>query len=214
MKLRIFASIICLCISFAAQALNNKDLTHKVIKIRSQPSSCIYGEAVEKSGLGCIIDKKQGLILVTRDLANHLSMCKYEVTFDNGTKVDATLKYFDPWLDWAILQLDPSSIPQEYKEATFANRPLLNNENLHIASLQSDTISVVEGNVIDKHSIHGDFLPQGCYRIKLKNNGYFYSAPVFNEKGDLVSIVVKDEQGTALFLDPQYVTELVSSKKF
>jgi S1-C subfamily serine protease len=215
MKLKIFLVILHSFFCFRVKSINEKEIISKVVKVKSTPSISVYGDCIEKNGLGCIIDKKEGLVLITKNLANHLSICKYEITLCNGTKIEAKLKYFDPLLNWAVLEIDSKLLPKEYTETVFSKKTPLDDEKIFVTSFQNENILVIEGNIIDKNFIYEDTLPQNCCISKMKNKGNFTSAPVFNTKGELLSIVLKDNQdGILFFLDPSYIVEFISSKNF
>ncbi|USO01863.1 MAG: serine protease [Alphaproteobacteria bacterium] len=87
-----------------------------VVSISTRVLKSAYSTAQESHGSGFIADKKRGLIITNRHVVASASLGKHEVTFHNGKQVDATIYYYDPIYDFALLKVDPRHIPKEARQ--------------------------------------------------------------------------------------------------
>lgn len=68
------------------------------------------------SGTGFLIDKKRGWIVTNAHVSTR-SPSSIKVSFKGGDKIIARRIHVDPFIDLAILQIDPAGIPTSAKEA-------------------------------------------------------------------------------------------------
>jgi hypothetical protein len=68
----------------------------------------------------------QRYILTISYALGPVAVGEYNITFCNGNQTKEKLLYYDPWLCYAFLQVDPSTIPKEVMQAVFSSKdPLI-----------------------------------------------------------------------------------------
>ena len=86
------------------------------VKIQNSIERPFTGDNYGGSGTGFLVNKKKGLI-VTNAHVSGFSPAINRVNFKNKKPVSAKQVYIDKELDFAILQIDPKTIPSEAVEA-------------------------------------------------------------------------------------------------
>ena len=86
------------------------------VKIQNSIERPFTGDNYGGSGTGFLVNKKKGLI-VTNAHVSGFSPAINRVNFKNKNPVSAKQVYIDKELDFAILQIDPKTIPSEAVEA-------------------------------------------------------------------------------------------------
>jgi S1-C subfamily serine protease len=204
----LFLSFI-LNISYVIYAKSDKELDYikrGIVSIKTNASIKPYGEIFERNeGIGCIIDKEKGIILTTKYIADPLALANYEITFYNGAHTTAKLLYYDLWLDFAFLKVEPASLPRNVTQFDFSNiEPSLNQQVSIVGKNENKQINVVAGNIINLHEICGS-MPQQAMLVTLTNKAIFDGAPVLDKKNKLISICIHTNDNLSKVLDSKYI---------
>ena len=100
------------------------------------------------SGTGIIIDKARGLIVTNSHVAGNFSVCSYDLKFSNGSKTKARKRYVDPFIDFAILEVDPKSIPDDCEELVLSDKKLQVNDAVYVmGNAAGDEFTTQEGTI-------------------------------------------------------------------
>lgn len=207
--INLFLSFIITFAYNAASANSDKQLDYikrGIVTIKTNASVKPYGEILERNeGIGCIVDKEQGIILTTRYIADPLALANYEITFQDGSHTTAKLLYYDAWLDFAFLKVDPASLPKNVMQFDLSNiEPSLNQQISIVGKNDNKQVNVISGTVINLHEIYGS-MPQQVMLLNLTNKAIFDGAPVLDKKNKLISITIHTKDNLAKVLNPKYI---------
>ena len=101
-------------------------------------------------GTGFIIDKERGLIATNHHVAGSFSVCSYELKFSNGLKVPARRRYIDPFLDFAILEVNTKNIPDDCTALKLSDQNLRTNDEITaMGNAAGDEFSTQEGTIFN-----------------------------------------------------------------
>ena len=94
-----------------------EDARAYTVKIRTRVELPFIGDRKGTStGAGFVVDAKRGWILTNAHVASR-SPSKIRLAFQGGTFVPATKLYVDPYLDLAVIQIDPAKQPEKLDAA-------------------------------------------------------------------------------------------------
>jgi hypothetical protein len=129
------------------------------------------------------------------------------VTFFNGQKVEAKVKYYDAWQDFAVLEIDPGQIPPEVKEIKFSTKSIVQNQSVFIlGNNEGQSFSFHDGYLANAYYISGQ-MPQHTYVINLNATGGSSGSPLLNEDGDAIGLNYGGSQTYALSLHGGYLQD-------
>lgn len=166
-------------------------------------ASADSGEDQTWSGTGFVVDLKNGLIATNHHVTGNMAVCSYEVKFSDGTTTEAKLKYFDPLLDFAFLQVEPKDFPKNTKALKFETTPIRVNDTIYaMGNSWGDEFSTYKGTVFSIYENLGPF-PEQSFRFSGLTVGGASGSPVFNEEGKVLGILYggKFVSGAALPID-------------
>lgn len=170
-----------------------------IIKVKAHVNAT-EPETQSWAGTGFIIDKARGLIATNRHVAGSFSVCSYELKFSNGSKTQARRGHVDPFLEFAILEVDPKSIPDDCQELTLSDRRLHVNDAVNVmGNAAGDEFSTQEGTIFNIFDTLTAFNDQSFHYSGLTVGGASGS-PIFDDKCEVVGIVYggKFVSGTGL----------------
>ena len=174
------------------------------IEVKSSLSSDL-NQGQQWSGTGSVLCKTKGIILTNAHVSGRAIIGKHDIIFQDGTRTDAKLIYYDPWLDFAFLKVDPKQIPKEVKELSFSkNNPHTNQPIMIIGNNEGKSFSVHTGNVSNIYGITGA-MPQHYIKLSLNTKGGSSGSPVFNTKGKVVALNFAGDRTFALAIHPEYI---------
>jgi len=167
-------------------------------------------EAYEAGGLGWkgtgfVVNKTKGLILTNAHVVGRGTVGTYLLAFYDGVRTDAKLLYYDPWLDYAFLQVPPEDIPGDTTEIKFsAQNPRMGQAVFMIGNNENKSFSIHTGNISNTHTVAG-LMPQHSINISLNAKGGSSGSPVLNEKGEAIALNYGISETFAIGLHPWYV---------
>ena len=176
-----------------------------VVTIAVTSSLSPYDQLRAWSGTGFIVDKKEGYILTNKHVIGIAVVGNYELTFYNGIQADAKVVYYDPWLDYGFLKVDPKDIPIGAVETLFSKvNPLPDQPVFIIGNNEGKSFSIHKGVVADGYHIVGD-MPQQAILLSLNTTGGSSGSPVFNRKGEAIALNYSGNTIFANGLHPAYI---------
>lgn len=180
-----------------------------IIKVKAHVNAT-EPEAQSWSGTGFIIDKPRGLIATNRHVTGSFSICSYELKFSNGSKTQARRRYIDPFLDFAILEVDSKSIPDDCEELTLSDKKLHVNDAVYVmGNAAGDEFSTQEGTIFNTFDTLTAFNDQSFHYSGLTVGGASGS-PIFNEKCEVVGIVYGGKFVSGTGLPIAYIKDALS----
>ena len=161
---------------------------------------------------GVVVNKAKGYILTTCSLVGRATVGSYQVTFYNGEQTEAKLLYYDPWLDYALLKVTPTTIPKEVVAATLSRHPPTVDQPIFTFSQgKSHTYTVHTGRV--SHVDHIDCFPmsQGTLVFSMDTKGInLNGAVVWNAAGAVIGLNYVSNETFALGLHATYISYALS----
>jgi S1-C subfamily serine protease len=162
------------------------------------------------AGTGFIVDKARGLIVTNRHVAGSFSICSYELKFSNGSKTQARRRYVDPFLDFAILEVDSKSIPDDCEELILSDKKLQVNDAVNVmGNAAGDEFSTQEGTIFNTFDSLTAFNDQSFHYSGLTVGGASGS-PIFDEKCEVVGIVYGGKFVSGTGLPIAYIKDALS----
>ncbi|TSJ80978.1 MAG: S1C family serine protease [Candidatus Cardinium sp.] len=138
-------------------------------------------------GAGVVIDKQAGYILTSGIIVGPSIIADYTIGFFNGAETKAKLAYYDPWVDFAILQVDPSMLPKEIQPIKLSNKdPLLGQSVFTIAKKKKPLLYT--GSIDDANFSLEWTMPQHCIRVSMPSKTGAYGSLIFNEAGEDIAL--------------------------
>ncbi len=74
-------------------------------------------ETGASAGTGFVVNKERGWIVTNQHVTGQSRLSRLEVTFANGEAVEGKLLYYDPWHDFAFIEINPEDLSFELEEA-------------------------------------------------------------------------------------------------
>jgi S1-C subfamily serine protease len=194
--------------------LANDQFDNKIIEKTKKAVVTIHGQAALKaydpmsnswSGTGFIINKAKGHILTNAHIVGGAIIGTYHLFFHEGSRVDAKVLYYDPWLDYAFLQIDPTQIPADATEIKFgAKDPIMDQPVFIIGNNEGKSFSIHTGTVTGLYEVTGS-MPQHSIRLSLNTRGGSSGSPVINQKGEAVALNYGGSDTFGIALHPAYL---------
>lgn len=204
-----FLAGISITFSLAGAQFDNK-ITDKakkaIVTIHGQASLKAY-ESLPKSwtGTGFIINKAKGYILTNSHVVGGAVIGTYHLFFHNGSRADVKVLYYDPWLDYAFLKIDPNQIPADATEIKFSTKdPVMDQPVFIIGNNEGKSFSVHTGTVTGLYEIEGTF-PQHSIRVSLNTRGGSSGSPVMNQHGEAIALNYGGSDTFGIALHPAYL---------
>ncbi|MEI6628286.1 MAG: S1C family serine protease [Alphaproteobacteria bacterium] len=198
--------------SKSKQRSNPLDLSRKgvvMINVKSYVNAT-DSDSKRWKGTGFIVDKSRGLIATNHLVAGNFSVCSYELKFSNGLKVTARRRYVDPFLDFAILEVDPKNIPEDCDELKLSEQPpQINDEITTMGNSAGDEFSTKTGTIFNIFDCVTPFNDQSFHYSGITVDGASGS-PVFNKKGEVVGIIYGGKFVSGTVLPIRYVKDALT----
>jgi S1-C subfamily serine protease len=201
-------------LTHASVLLATEPFSQKVIEKTKHAIVTIYGEASLKAyenvsnswtGTGFIINKRKGYILTNAHLVGGALIGTYYLFFYNGNRADAKVLYYDPWLDYAFLKVDPATIPTDASEIRIATKdPQIDQPVFIIGNNEGKSFSIHTGIITGLYEIAGA-MSQHSIRLSLNTKGGSSGSPVVNQRGEAVSLNYGGSDSYGLGLHPGYL---------
>eukprot|EP01132_Coremiostelium_polycephalum_P000060 gene60-86_t len=140
------------------------------------------------SGTGFLCNKAKGYILTNAHMANGTMIGDYHLFFHDGSRADAKLMYYDPWLDYAFLKVDPALIPANATEIKISMKPPVMDQAIFIiGNNEGKNFSIHMGTITGLYEVHGN-IPQHAIRYSLNTVGGSSGSPIIDQKGEAVAL--------------------------
>ncbi len=177
-----------------------------VVTINAGASLSAYEDKIGAwTGTGFMINKQQGLLLTNAHVVGRAVMGHYYVIFHNGKQADAQLVYYDPWLDYAFMKIDPKDMPNDVEEVKFsAKDPEINQPIFVIGNNEAQGFSIHQGVVSSLFRITGA-MPQHSINLSLNTKGGSSGSPIFDQNGKAVALNYASSETFGIGLHPQYI---------
>ncbi|MCP5322651.1 MAG: serine protease [Candidatus Paracaedibacteraceae bacterium] len=159
-------------------------------------------------GTGFLINKEKGIFLTNAHVISSGSVCRYNIQFANGKEAPAKLRYYDPWQDFAFLQVDPADIPDQTDALKLKPNGVAENEEVFIIGNNGGReYSFLSGRIANSFECMGLF-PNQSFRITLNNSPGSSGSPVLNMDGEVIGIIHSGNDASSGFALPmQYVVD-------
>ncbi len=183
------------------------------VSINNKLIASLYSSDTSKEiyGTGFIINKKQGLIVTNEHLASKKRISEYKVNFFNGREAEARFLYSDPWVDFAILKVDPKDIPKDATQLELSDEIVENEDNITIiGNNQGNNYSIQSGIVTNLYESWGPFPYQNII-ISLNIKGGSSGSPILNKKGQVVALNYAGDQTYAAAIPIAYIKDALKS---
>ncbi|TDG95758.1 S1C family serine protease [Cardinium endosymbiont of Culicoides punctatus] len=199
---------VCAQTAFAKPSITPTVLEHakkSVVTIQVTTSLSAYQQESKWYGTGFVIDREAGYILTNQHVIGAAVIGTYEVTFYNGIRMQANLVYYDPWLDYGFLKVDPKMIPNDVKASSFSLiDPCPDQPIFIIGNNEGNSLSLHTGTVASIYHVIGA-MPQHAIRLSLNTRGGSSGSPVFNSKGQAIALNYAGSNTFAYALHPAYI---------
>ena len=199
-------------ISHADKPLLNSNIQNAkrgIVSISNKLVASLYASDTSKEifGTGFVVDKKQGLIITNEHLASKQRISDYKVSFFNGREAEAKFLYSDPWIDFALLKVNPQDIPQNVVQLEFSNTPIENEESIVIiGNNQGNNFSVQTGVISNLYESWGAFPSQNII-ISLNTKGGSSGSPILNNRGKVIALNYAADQTYAAAIPIAYIRD-------
>ena len=198
----------------AQLVLAEEQFQPKVIDKAKKAVVTIHGNASLKAyepiegawtGTGFIVNKNKGLILTNAHITERATIGTYHLFFHDGTRADARVLYYDPWLDYAFLQIAPEVIPADATEIKFSVKdPTTDQPAFVIGNNEGKSFSIHTGNISSIYRIAGA-MPQHSINLSLNTKGGSSGSPILNEKGEAIALNYGVSETFGIGLHPSYL---------
>jgi S1-C subfamily serine protease len=184
-----------------------------VVTISSRISFAAYKDTGNMSGTGFIASKRDGLVVTNAHMVTPASIGLYFITFFNGQETEAKLLYYDSWQDYAILKLDPKTIPSDALDIPFSKEsPKLGQEVFIVGNNEAQDFSFHSGYLSNLYDVNGE-MPQHTYIVNLNVAGGSSGSPLVNNKGEAIGLHYGGNRTFGMSLKGDYVTYALDAIK-
>lgn len=183
-------------------------LNQSVVNIETTIIHSAYKNVGITSGTGFLINKEKGLFLTNAHVISSGSVCRYTVRFADGKEAKAKLRYYDPWQDFAFLQVDPRDIPEQTTAIKLKKHGVIENEEVFIIGNNGGReYSFLSGRIANQFESMGYF-PNQSFRITLNNAPGSSGSPVLNMDGEVIGIIHSGNDASSAFALPmEYIAD-------
>lgn len=184
-----------------------EDVKKAIITIESRVPVAAYKHPGSWQGTGFIADKKNGYLVTNTHVVGRASIGNYYITFYNGQQTDARLVYYDEYVDFAILKIDPKYFPESITDIEFTKEiPAVGEEVFVVGNTEGCGFSFHSGHIADIYDISGD-MPQGSYTVNMNIIGGASGSPVLNSKNKAIAVLYGGGKTYSLCLKGSYIQE-------
>lgn len=158
-------------------------------------------------GTGFIADKKAGLIVTNRHVADAFPS-QIKITFVDGASTLGKVIYYDATHDFSIVSFDPESVETRLEQVRFGDFfKLKTGDNvLLLGNNEGEEYSVKHGSVVDLVKDKGD-RHSLTFQTSFDRTGGSSGSPVFNDKGEVVGLHFKGTDTSSFELPINYITD-------
>ncbi|TDG95757.1 S1C family serine protease [Cardinium endosymbiont of Culicoides punctatus] len=219
MKIRFFQIPLCIIWLFYTSPClfaktNYKSTTiqnakQSIVAINVQTSLTAYTPPNNWLANGIVANKEKGYILTLS--YSPVTVSTYTVTFFDGQQTDAKFLYYDPWIGYAFLKVDPKTIPEAVSQTIWSSEGASLNQAIftfnsgenHQHTLHEGTISAIET---------WDFpMPQESFIVNTdstlrKSSG----VAVWNRKGEALGLAYGSMDTSIVVLQGIYIKYALS----
>ena len=166
-----------------------QDSQNAIVQIKTSSYNSPYVKTGKFIGTGFVCNKEKGLIVTNTHVIGGPVLGTYSVTFANGKTVQAKLKDYSLWQDFAILEVESDEIPKTANEIKLQQKsPTLHEDVLVIGNSEGQSMSFHDGHVSDIFDISGA-LPQHSCRISMNISGGASGSPILNYDGEAIGLL-------------------------
>ncbi len=159
-----------------------------VVSIERTTLLGINGEkAGRANATGFVVDLAAGLIATNRHVTG-TSPSRYRVVFRDGSTAQARLRYYDPFNDFAFLQVSTGAFREGVTQAAFADAPPAEGAEVFlVGNNENYEYSVKTGKVVNL-AVHKAPRQTLDMQTSFDRTGGASGSPVFDAKGRVVAI--------------------------
>lgn len=165
-----------------------KQAKQSVVSVDRRIAVTAYTFPYNFDGNGVVIDKQSGYILTSGVVVGPIMIGIYTVGFFNGEEAKAKVMYYDPWLDYAILKVDPLVIPKQVKEVKLSNTPSVVGQSVFTISKKNKKSTIHFGIIADINAKITWTMPQHFILISTTNKTVAIGSLIFNEFGEAIAL--------------------------
>lgn len=186
-------------------------LNQGVVNIETTIIYSAYKNVGISGGTGFLINKEKGIFLTNAHVVSPGSVCRYTVRFADGKEAKAKLRYYDPWQDFALLEVTPSDVPEQAAALKLKPFGVVENEEVFIIGNNGGReCSFLSGRIANRFESMGHF-PNQSFRVTLNNAPGSSGSPVLNMSGEVIGIIHSGNDASSAFALPaEYVQDCLS----
>lgn len=187
-------------------------LNQGVVNIETTIIYSAYSNVGIGGGTGFLINKEKGIFLTNAHVVSPGSVCRYIVRFSDGKEAKAKLRYYDPWQDFALLEVNPADIPDQTDALKLKPFGVVENEEVFIIGNNGGReYSFLSGRIANRFEKMGYF-PNQSFRVTLNNAPGSSGSPVLNMSGEVLGIIHSGNDASSAFALPvEYIQDCLSS---
>ncbi|MDP3935877.1 MAG: S1C family serine protease, partial [Alphaproteobacteria bacterium] len=183
-------------------------LNQGVVNIETTIVHSAYKNVGITAGTGFLINKEKGVFLTNSHVVSPGSVCRYTIRFSDGKEAKAKLIYYDPWQDFAFLEVAPTDIPEHTEALKLKPNAVVENEEVFIIGNNGGKqYSFLSGRIANRFESMGYF-PNQSFRITLNNAPGSSGSPVLNMSGEVIGIIHSGNDASSAFALPmEYIVD-------